>query len=162
MVAWNICRQPTTFVLIAFIGGIQPCATVCHTSADTGFQAERVPWPRQIVAPKVTIEVYQPQLEQWSGNKLEAYAAVAIKSQGPSDKSYGVIWFTARTEIDKVNRLATLDGFRLTRLCFPSLVDNGMEYLEAFQTNMSLTWTIPLDLLETSLVVTNADDTPGF
>jgi hypothetical protein len=158
MVAWNICKQPTTFVLIAFIGGIQPCATVCHTSADTGFQAERVPWPRQIVAPKVTIEVYQPQLEQWSGNKLEAYAAVAIKSQGLSDKSYGVIWFTARTEIDKVNRLVTLDGFRLTRLCFPSLVDNGMEYLEAFQTNMSLTWTIPLDLLETSLVVTNADN----
>ena len=158
MVARNICRQPTFFILIAFIGGAQVCARVWHTSADTCFQAERVPWPCQIVAPKVTIEVYQPQLDHWSGNRLDAYAAVAIKSEGPSDKSYGVIWFTARTEIDKVNRLVALDGVRLTRLYFPSLVDNGKEYLEAFQTNMSTTWTIPLDLLETSLIVTNADN----
>ena len=156
MVAWNICSQPTTLVLIAFIGGIQPCATAWRTSADTGFQAEQVSWPHQIVAPKVTIEVYEPQLDRWSGNKLEAYAAVAVKSQGQSDKSYGVIWFTARTEIDKVNRLVALDGVRLTRMCFPSLVDNGMEYLGAFQTSMSET--IPLDVLKTSLIVTKVDN----
>ncbi|MBV8553249.1 MAG: hypothetical protein JOY54_18275 [Acidobacteriaceae bacterium] len=60
--------------------------------------------------------VYQPQLESWTGNTLSAYAAVAVKTQGSSETAYGVIWFTARTEVDKVNRSVTLNDFNHGRL----------------------------------------------
>src|SRR5215471_4313580 len=63
------------------------------------------PWPRQISYQGATIFVFQPQLQSWVGNKLDAYAAVRIKTPNKKDTDYGVIWFTARTEVDKVNRM---------------------------------------------------------
>ncbi len=104
------------------------------------------------------MQVYQPQLEHWLGNRLDAYAAIAIQSQGSKDKTYGVVWFTARTEVDKVNRLVTLDDFKLTKSSFPSLPDNGPQYEQAFKANMPSMRTIPLDLLETSLSTTAAEE----
>jgi len=104
------------------------------------------------------MQIYQPQLDQWTGNRLEAYAAVAIHGQSSNDKAYGVIWFTARTEVDKVNRLVTLDDVKLTKRNFPSLPNNGSQYEQALQACMSSLQTIPLDLLETSLSTTSAVD----
>jgi hypothetical protein len=102
--------------------------------------------------------VYQPQLNHWTGNTLDAYAAVAIQSEGSHDKAYGVIWFTARTEVDKVNRLVTLDKFKLTRWNFPSLGNDASKYAQTFKAGVPSIQTIPLDLLETSLATTAAVD----
>ena len=153
----NGCRPATAFVLIIFLGRILPGAAVCHTLADAVFPTGGNPWPRRIVAQGTTIEVYQPQLDRWSGNKLEAHAAVVIKNQGYNDKAYGVTWFTARTEVDKLNSLVKLEDFTVTRYNFPSLVKNGSQYLAALRATRSV-WTIPLDLLEASLATTKAAD----
>ena len=102
--------------------------------------------------------VYQPQLHHWTGNKLDAYAAVAIQTQSSNNKAYGVIWFTARTEVDKVNRLVTLDDFQLTKSSFPSLPNKRSQYAQALAVNFPSMRTIPLDLLETSLATTTAVD----
>jgi hypothetical protein len=88
---------------------------------------------------------------------LEGYAAVAIQSLRPKDKAYGVIWFTARTEVDKVNRLVTLDDFSFTRRSFPMLANNGSQYLPVLQVMPSMS-TIALDLLETSLTLQTTGD----
>ena len=114
------------------------------------------PWPRQISYQGATIFVFQPQLESWVGNKLDAYAAVRIKTPNKKDTDYGVIWFTARTEVDKVNRMVTLEDFVLTKQNFPTIANNGATYKNAFIQNLPWSKTIPLDLLETSLAVTNA------
>ena len=38
------------------------------------------------------------------------YSAVEVKNQSKdSNPNYGVVWFNARTEVDKINRLVTLD-----------------------------------------------------
>jgi hypothetical protein len=113
-------------------------------------------WPRQVAAPGATIRIYQPQLDNWTGNTLTAYSAVAISLQGSSDKAYGSIWFTARTESDKVNRLVTLEDFKLTRYLFPSLSNNGSQYAQALKDDLSWTQTIPLDELELALSTTAA------
>ena len=54
-----------------------------------------------------TISVYQPQVESWTGNQLIARGGEG-KMSGKKAIDYGVIWITARTEVDKVNRMVTL------------------------------------------------------
>src|SRR5215469_5750389 len=141
----------------------QPPATAAApatTNAPPGTPAPPpdpgAPWPRQISYQGATIFVFQPQLQSWAGNNLDAYAAVRIKTPNKKDTDYGVIWFTARTEVDKVNRMVTLEDFVLTKQNFPTIANNGAAYKNAFIENLPWSKTIPLDPLETSLAVTNA------
>jgi hypothetical protein len=48
--------------------------------------------------------MFQPQLEAWQGDEIHAYAALSVVSKGSRAPKCGVVWFTARTEVDKVNR----------------------------------------------------------
>lgn len=103
-----------------------------------------------------TISVFQPQVDSWSGNQLKAYAAVRVKTATKQDTDYGVIWFSAQTEVDKVNRMVTLEDFVVTKQSFPTLANNGSAYANAFILNLPWSKTIPLDMLEAALQVTNA------
>jgi len=114
------------------------------------------PWPRTLTYQGATITVFQPQVSSWMGNKLNAYAAVRVQTPGKTTTDYGVIWFSARTEVDKVNRMVTLEDFKVDKQNFPTIANNGAAYANAFVSNLPWTKTIPLDLLETSLQVTNA------
>ena len=80
------------------------------------------PWPRAINYQGATISVFQPQVESWAGNELKAYSAVRVKTATKQDTDYGVIWFSARTEVDKVNRMVTLENFVLNKQSFPTLL----------------------------------------
>src|SRR5215469_17876719 len=71
------------------------------------------PWPREIESGDEQVMMYQPQLEAWEGERLGAYAALSVTKKDNKPK-YGVVWFQARTEIDKVNRQVTLDDFEVT------------------------------------------------
>jgi hypothetical protein len=117
------------------------------------------PWPRTISYQGATISIFQPQVESWVGNELKAFSAVRVKTATKQDTDYGVVWFSARTEVDKVNRMVTLDNFVLVKQNFPTLANNGKAYSNAFIMNLPWSRTIPLDLLETSLATTNAADT---
>ena len=79
-----------------------------------------------------------------------------VKTATKQDTDYGVIWFSARTEVDKVNRMVTLDNFVLTKQSFPTIANNGSAYASAFIVDLPWSKTIPLDMLESSLAVTNA------
>ena len=54
-----------------------------------------------------------------------------------------MIWFRARSEVDKVNRLVTLQDFKLIKRRFPSLGNNGSQYEPALQSEMPWKQTIP-------------------
>jgi len=148
----SYCRL--TWLVIAFSTGVAYGQAASNDDSAPGGD----PWPRKITVQGATIQLYHPQLESWRGNTLSAYAAVAINVTASSDKSYGVVWFTARTEVDKINRLVTLDQFKLTKANFPSLPNNGAQYTQAFSKEMPAVRTIPLDLLEASLATTHAAD----
>jgi hypothetical protein len=63
--------------------------------------------------------VYQPQIEDWTGNSFAARAAIAITENSSKQPLYGVLWFTARAEIDKINRLVTLSDFKVKKISIP-------------------------------------------
>src|SRR5262249_54564900 len=66
-------------------------------------------WPRFYSTNGYEFAVYQPQISQWPSNTLEGRFVVAVRPAGTSNETYGVVFFKARTEIDKVNRLVTLE-----------------------------------------------------
>ena len=133
-----------------------PAAQAAKSPAAPAAPVPNDPWPRTISYQGATITVFQPQVDSWVGNKLNAYAAVRVQSPEKKDVDYGVIWFSARTEVDKVNRMVTLEDFTLTKQNFPTIANNGSAYANTFILNLPWSKTIPLDLLETSLAVTNA------
>src|SRR5262249_52867346 len=63
--------------------------------------------------------------------------------------TYGVVWYNARTEVDKVNRLVTLDQVQLVKVKFPVAQDKEAELAALLQKKFpGGTKTISLDRLE--------------
>ena len=98
----------------------------------------------------------------WQGNQLAFRAAVAAKAQGANTETFGVIWGSARTEVDRVARQVTLEDLHLTRSNFPTLPDNGAAYLsELQQPFQGAARTIALDRLEASLAASGTAPPSG-
>src|SRR6516165_12226867 len=66
------------------------------------------PWPREFSDGGQTYTAYQPQIEEWDGVRLHARAAFSVESAASPLQHFGVAWFSARAEVDKVNRLVAL------------------------------------------------------
>src|SRR6201988_787537 len=90
-------------------------------------------WPRRFSVGTNSVAVYQPPLEEWSGNSLSARAAIAITKNQSKQPLYGVLWFSARAEIDKINRLVTLSDFKVNKLSIPMAPDKAAAFQLAFQ-----------------------------
>src|SRR5271166_251473 len=109
-------------------------------------------WPRTFTSGPDTFVVYQPQVDKWDGNRVDLYAAVEFKAGKDSPAKYGVVWFQARTEVDKLNRLVTLDQAQLTKVKFPVAPDKGPELTVLIQKKLpGATKTMSLDRLEAAL-----------
>src|SRR3984885_12966091 len=68
------------------------------------------PWPRGVDLGNAQVLVYQPQINSWNDNQLDFRAALAIKPNGAKAETFGVIFATARTQVDKVLRTVTFEN----------------------------------------------------
>lgn len=110
------------------------------------------PWPRAIDLSNAAVLVYQPQVGAWNGNLLEFRAALAIKPAGAANETYGVVFATARTQVDKVSRTVVFENLKVTRSDFPTLADHGAAYAPELQARLASDLkTISLDRLQASL-----------
>jgi hypothetical protein len=152
-----LLRQSFTVLVFLSLLAAAPGVAIPQTASPSASPAPPPggdPWPRRMTLNGAQISIYQPELQSWTGNTLDAYTAVTIKAAGKDSIDYGVIWFTARTEVDKVNRVVTLEDFQLMRQKFPTLPNNGDAYSSAFKKDMPWTQSMPLDELESSLATT--------
>ena len=95
--------------------------------------------------------VYQPQVSQWTDNQLTFRAALAIKPTGAKAESFGVIFASARTQVDKVLRTVVFENMTISKIDFPTLPDRGAAYGAELQGQFAQTIrTISLDRLEDS------------
>ncbi len=117
------------------------------------------PWPRKFVSGTTTISLYQPQLEKWQDNQVNALAAVEVQTGGSKDATYGVIWFTARTEVDKINREVTALDFNFTKFNFPTAPNNGQDYVNILKQEFPTQSVFSLDNMEADLNLTDAQMT---
>ena len=109
-------------------------------------------WPRIFTSASGTFTVYPPQVDKWEGNLIDLYCAVEFKAGKDSAAKYGVVWLQARTEVDKVNRLVTLDQAKLTKVKFPVAPDKEAELTALLEKKLpGATKTISLDRLEAAV-----------
>src|SRR5215475_25915 len=119
------------------------------------------PWPRQFKLSNATALVYQPQVDSWENNMLNFRAVVSITPSGAKQEILGVIWATARTQVNRVSRIVVLEDIKLTKSNFPTLPDNGAGYMRALQQqSVPSQKTISLDRLQASLVATGNIQAP--
>jgi hypothetical protein len=131
---------------------ISPPAGHAQAMSD---QATDIGWPRQIQQGGNTITIYQPQVERWDGNQLQSRAAVAVETPASAQPTYGVIWLSARTEVDKERRLVTLEDCRISTGTFPTAAQDYLSLLR--QAIPPGPHTIALDRLQANLAVTQAE-----
>jgi hypothetical protein len=110
------------------------------------------PWPRDVTLTGADALIYQPQVESWQGNALAWRAAVAVRPTGEKNETFGVVWGTARTDVDRVTRTVELNDVVVTKSNFPTLPQQGATYLPSLRTALvSTLQTMALDSLEASL-----------
>ena len=103
--------------LLASTASPLPAQTTPPPGGDVSLAAGA--WPREINANGATVLVYEPQIDRWQSNRLEARAAVSVQPAGAPQPSYGVIWLTARTEVDKEHGLVDLEAIAIPKVNFP-------------------------------------------
>lgn len=150
-------RGRLTIAAFALLLGIAlPMAAVAQ-----GASPGRIPvdsWPRTVSAGGDTLTVYEPQVESWQGNVLQARAAIAVATPALPQPTYGVVYYTARTEVDKAAGMVTLYDFRVTRSSFPTQKSKTQGFVAALNQAASnrQPMTIALERLQADLAVTQA------
>src|SRR5499433_3220285 len=138
-----------TFVVLATL------ASIGSAQAQGNGAQPADPWQRQFKLSNATALVYQPQVDSWENNVLNFRAVVSITPNGAKQEILGVIWATARTQVNRVSRIVVLEDIKLTKSNFPTLPDNGAAYMRALQQqSVPSQKTISLDRLQASLVAT--------
>ena len=135
-----------------------PAAAAAPAAAQPG--ATNAPWPRESAEGGQTYTVYQPQIEKWDGTRLHARAAFSVESATSPLEHFGVVWFSARAEVDKVNRLVALADFRIDKLTYPSEPGRAAEYAKVLERHLPRDVArISLDRIQAALAMTEAQVT---
>ncbi len=142
---------------------------VCLLLVSVGVHAQASPdtrpWPRSFDVQGQHLVLHQPQLESWVGNQLKGRLAVAVKTGenvGSDGKkrdvlTYGVMWFTARTDTDKVKRQVTLGNITVDKVSFPTDPGRQASYRQLLSgIAASKTQIVDLDALEAALAINKA------
>ena len=144
--------MPRYWLMTAVAAAMLIFAAIPAPAQDTAAPdtATQLSWPRDIDQGDQRLEIYQPQIEDWSGDRLSGRAAIAI---GPKDGQpvYGVIRFSADTDIDKTAGLVRLHGITIDAVEVPTAPDKAPELQKAMQARLPPDgMTVALDHLQTS------------
>jgi hypothetical protein len=160
-------RVPSFHFAVAFVLsaaatlGTTQMASAQAPSAGAAANLPADPWPRDVSLPNAAVLVYQPQVNSWVGNQIDMRAALAIKPSGAQAETFGVVFATARTQVDKVARTVVFENLQVTKTDFPTLPNRGADYAAALQTSLAANLrTISLDRLEASLAAAGVKPVP--
>ncbi|MCX6922164.1 MAG: hypothetical protein NT154_02935, partial [Verrucomicrobia bacterium] len=152
-------NYPVLATLALALVALAPCLAPLRSAAQTLQPGQTLDplsmqWPRFFASNGYEFAVYQPQIAKWPGNQIQGRFAIAVRPAGASNETYGVVYFTARTEIDKMSRLVTLEDFQTTKLDFPTQHAMQNVYQPIIQAQLpQAAKTIPLDHLEAVFVI---------
>ncbi len=145
-------RSRSCSALLLLIVGV--CGAAAGALAQAPDTPPPDPWPRVVDLADAQVRVYQPQVNSWTDNRLDFRAALAIKTRGAKEESFGVIFANARTQVDKVLRTVTFENLQISKIDFPSMPHRGASYATELQTQFAQSVrTISLDRLESSLAL---------
>jgi hypothetical protein len=136
-------------------GDNQTAAEAAAVSAP--LPASPFPWPNQFSEGGQAFTVYPPQLDRWQGDRLEGQAAVAVQPAGADKPVFGVVWLSARTDVDSATGMVKVRDITASRASFPTAAAHAGAYLDAIRKHLSaVTWTVARDRLESDLAIEHA------
>ncbi len=115
--------------------------------------APNVGWPKDFDVGTNRLEIYQPQIETWDGNRISGRAALAI---GPKDgaPTYGFAHFVADAIVDKAAGLVQLNNIRVDKVEVVTAPDKAPMIQQAIQERLPKTGLVAkLDQLQASYAV---------
>lgn len=114
-------------------------------------------WPRELDSGGNHFVIYQPQVDSWKNDHLEARSAVMVTQPGQPRPAYGIVSLSARTEVDKEARMVTLEDLKVTGATFPAAASR-QSYLADMIRKSLPDWprTVSLDRLLADLTITHS------
>jgi len=119
-------RRLVTLTLLAFTlpilaqDGAAPATAASETRAELPVAATGAPWPRKLVTAVGTVVIHTPETETWHEFvRVEARSAVEITPAGETETAYGVVKFSADTDVDIELRLVIVENIKITSTNFP-------------------------------------------
>ena len=113
-------------------------------------------WPKEITGKEGTIIIYQPQIESFDGNQVEARAAIALKlSSEPDTPLFGAVWMSARVDTNRDTRMYSIRELKISDVRFADAKKGDKQKLSKFlQDRLTESdFTLSLDQLLTGLDV---------
>lgn len=123
--------------------------TLCIVMAAAGSRAQTgdpYAWPRQLDADFGQVIIYQPQVESFSGNILEARAAVSVTVQGQNQPVFGAMWFKTRIATDFDENVGFLEALEVTAAKFPDADASQVARLSQYLETEVPKWNIEISL----------------
>ena len=114
------------------IAGVLLAGLVCLATAA---YSQEITWPQELIGDEgAAVLIYQPQVEAFTGNNLEARAAVSVKtasSGGVAD--FDAVWIKAKLDTNRDTRTAEIRDIEISAVlkkrrpaCLPSKVFSGV------------------------------------
>lgn len=123
-------------------------------------------WPQQLVADDGSVVlIYQPQIEQFTGNRIEGRAAVSVKRPSSGNVPvFGAIWLVARIDTDRDTRTAIIRDIDIGEVRFADADEQEQQSLAAFIEEQveGSSFTISVDQLLADLEVGEGDSSGGI
>ncbi len=91
-------------------------------------------WPQEFSGENgAAVIIYQPQVEVFTGNSLEARAAVSVKTSAADNTPvFGAIWIKARLDTNRDTRTAIIRDIEVSDVRFADASDDQIENLSQF------------------------------
>lgn len=117
-------------------------------------------WPREIKTEKATVTLYQPQLEIFEGNNLEARMAVSISHK--DEMIFGAVWIKSLVSTDLDDREVILESVSITKTSFPEIDDESkIEKFSDLLANEMDGWDMVMSLDRLIASMNGLDETKG-
>ncbi|MEZ5197961.1 MAG: hypothetical protein R2764_16715 [Bacteroidales bacterium] len=114
-------------------------------------------WPKKIEGEKGTVIIYQPQTEVFTGDKLEARAAISVTTPEQTSPTFGAMWFECRVSTDRDERTVALLDVKVIAAKFPEIGEENVNLLIDFVETEIPKWELVLSL-DRLLASLNADE----
>ena len=114
-------------------------------------QSQEIDWPKELSGDDdIVVLIYQPQVEVFTGNHLEARAAVSVKTPASGNVPvFGAIWIKAKLDTNRDTRTAVIRDIEISDVRIGDASDEQKEDLaRLIETSVeSSTLTISVDQL---------------
>ena len=94
-------------------------------------QAQDISWPQELDGDKgAVVVIYQPQVESFTGNNLEARAAISVKMPSTGNTPvFGAIWIKAKLDTNRDTRTAVIRDIDVSDVRFADATDEQKDAL---------------------------------